>query len=53
MGFSRANSLKLALVGFLIVAMGTTRSQVQRKESKAIAIAYPAPRWPSYLKKPK
>src|SRR6267378_5535338 len=49
---SYPKSLRLAPIVLLIVVIASARPQAQKKESTALAAAYPAPRWPSYLKKP-
>src|SRR6267378_3565565 len=50
---SYPKSLRLAPIVLLTVVIASARPQTQKKESTALAAAYPAPRWPSYLKKPK
>src|SRR5260370_18127046 len=49
---SYIKSLWLPPMVLLVVAMAMARPQAQKKESSAKDNAYPAPRWPSYLKKP-
>ena len=48
---SYSKSLWLAAIALLVVGMANASPQVQPKESTARPAAYPAPRWPSYLKK--
>ena len=45
--------LWLLSVAMLMIVMANTGAQVQRKESAAKPPAYPASRWPSYLKRSK
>ena len=49
---SYAKSLCLAPIVLFAVVQPMARPQAQKKESSAKDSAYPAPRWPSYLKKP-
>src|ERR1700674_2451650 len=53
MKLSYVKLLLLASVVLLIVVVMNARSQAQKKESPSPAVGYAAPRWPSYLKKPK
>ena len=50
---SFAKSLWLVPSVLLVVVIASARPQTQKKEPTSPAVAYPAPRWPSYLKKPK
>src|SRR5713226_1317100 len=50
---SHIKLLGLLSIVVLVVVVASARSQTQKKESATRAVAYPAPRWPSYLKKPK
>ena len=50
---SYTKALWLAPFVLLVVVIAIARPQTQKKESSAKANAYPAPHWPSYLKKPK
>ena len=45
--------LCLLSIAMLMIVMANTGAQVQGKESTAKPDAYPAPRWASYLKRPK
>ena len=49
---SYTKSLCLAPIVLFVVVPAMARPQAQKKESSAKDNAYPAPRWPSYLKRP-
>src|SRR5260370_35073645 len=53
MKFSHAMGVSFAFFGFLALLHPSVSSQPQQKQSTPKSAAYPAPRWPSYLKKPK
>jgi hypothetical protein len=50
---SNIKLLRLAPTIVLVVLVGSAHPQTHEKESATRMGAYPAPRWPSYLKKPK
>ncbi len=53
MRFSHVKRLCLAPTAFVMVIIASAGLPGQKKEMSAKTVAYPAPRWPSYLKRPK